>query len=336
LRNTLPIDAVVMWVDGDDPAHQAKLEAYLASIGRVRPHAAAPTRFRSVGEIDYCLRSLLRFAPFLRRIHVLTDSQSPPIFERRDRWSAALRDKLVLVDHVQAFAGFEDCLPSFNSRAIASAMHRIPGLAEHHVCLNDDVMLLRPIGPEAWFRDGAPVLRGRFAAPPHRKLGRRLRTWLRRWVPGASVPSPTARAGLNDAQALAGRMAGFVDRYFALDHAPFALRRSTLERYFTAHPDALRRNVAHRLRHSEQFEPVALSCHLELSAGTAVIEPNHQLLYVKPTRLGHATLRRRLERDGADPNLLFACIQSLDEADEGRQRIVLEWLSRQIGDDDPF
>ena len=154
------VDAVVLWVDGDDPRHRERLEACLSSIGGARPESAAPTRFRSVGEIDYCLRSLLRFAPWLRRIHVLTDRQEPRIFLRRDRWSAALREKLVLVDHAAAFAGFEECLPTFDSHSIATAIHRIPGLSEHHVYVNDDMVLLRPLAPEDWFRDGLPVLRG--------------------------------------------------------------------------------------------------------------------------------------------------------------------------------
>jgi hypothetical protein len=79
------IDAVVLWVDGDDPVHRQKLDNHLASIGR-RPHSAHPTRFRSVGEVDYCIRSILKFAPFVRRIHVVTDAQVPAIFETASAW----------------------------------------------------------------------------------------------------------------------------------------------------------------------------------------------------------------------------------------------------------
>src|SRR3954454_11714101 len=71
------IDAVITWVDGADPAHQQRLSAYLAQIGSTRGGRAHTTRFNDAGELDYCLASLLRFAPWLRRIHVVTDMQVP-------------------------------------------------------------------------------------------------------------------------------------------------------------------------------------------------------------------------------------------------------------------
>ena len=71
-----PIDAVVTWVDGADPLHREKLNAYLESIGHV-PEAAHPTRFRETGEFEYCIASMLKFAPWLRKIFILTDNQTP-------------------------------------------------------------------------------------------------------------------------------------------------------------------------------------------------------------------------------------------------------------------
>ena len=49
-HNAGPIDAVITWVDGADPAHAARLAAYLDSIGAGRPNAAPPTRFHDAGE----------------------------------------------------------------------------------------------------------------------------------------------------------------------------------------------------------------------------------------------------------------------------------------------
>lgn len=320
-----PIDAVVMWVDGDDPHHRAKREQALLAQG-IHSHATAATRFRSVGEVDWCLRSLLRFAPFLRHIHVVTDDQVPPLMRAPEALPAAWRDKLRRVDHREVFAGFEDSLPTFSSRSIAAVMHRIPGLAEWHICLNDDVMLLRDVHPDDWFRNGLPVQRGRFVRQPHLRWSRRLRSaW--RTLSGHTAPP---RAGLNDAQALAARMAGFQGRYLALAHVPFPLRRSTLEKYFEAHPQALRDQVAHRWRHPSQFEPVALSFHLEMKAGRAIVEPDAQLLYLNPRRFSARRLRRRLRRAQDDPSLIFACFQSLDAATPQHQQIVLDWMSQRL------
>ena len=61
-----PIDIVITWVDGDDPIHKKKREKYLAGSNLQQyDDIAGTTRYRSVGEIDYCVASILRFAPFV-------------------------------------------------------------------------------------------------------------------------------------------------------------------------------------------------------------------------------------------------------------------------------
>jgi hypothetical protein len=328
LKPTLEIDAVVTWVDGDDPAHRAKLNRLLESLGST-PAAARPTRFRSVGEIDYCITSLLRFAPFLRRIHVITDAQTPPIVARSRAWPQPMRDKLVLFDHRQVFGGLEDCLPTFNSLAIETVMFRTPGLAEQFVYLNDDFFLIKPVQPEDWFRDGRPVLRGSWKALPERVPAQRMLRSLRHWLLRLAGVPPRASHG--DAQALAARLAGSRDRYLVLGHHPHALRRSTFERFFAAHPQLLRANVEPRLRAAGQFLPHGLASQLELVAGTAQLETDGRVFYLKPSRTTLARLEAALHAAENDPRKLFACVQSLDEAAPELQQRVAAWFERVIG-----
>jgi hypothetical protein len=322
------IDAVVTWVDGDDPVHRAKLNRLLESLGRT-PSAAAPTRFRSVGEIDYCITSLLKFAPFLRRIHVITDAQTPPIFERSRAWPQAARDKLVLVDHREVFRGHEDCLPTFNSLSIETVICRVPGLAEHFVYFNDDVMLIKPVRAEDWFRNGQPVVRGIWKPLPERLVVRRLLRGLRdRLRRLAGIPP---RAGHGDMQTHAARLAGSRERFLELGHHPHPLRRSTFENFFATHPQALRSNVEHRLRSSGQFLPQGLASHLEIAAGTAQVEHDGRVFYLKPSRLTASRLKTALSAAEQDSRKLSACVQSLDEADPAIQRQVTDWFDRVIG-----
>ena len=58
-----------------------------------------------------------------------------------------------MVPHREIF-GDTGRLPTFNSQAIESRLHRIPGLAEHFLYLNDDVFLGRPVPPEMFFTPG--------------------------------------------------------------------------------------------------------------------------------------------------------------------------------------
>ena len=44
-----------------------------------------------------------------------------------------------------------EALPTFNSHAIETALHRIPGLSEQFIYVNDDVFFARPVRPEVFF-----------------------------------------------------------------------------------------------------------------------------------------------------------------------------------------
>jgi hypothetical protein len=82
------------------------------------------------------------FAPWVRRIHLVTAGQVPD-------WLDVDHPMVDLVDHRDILPA--DALPTFNSHAIETGLHRIEGLAEHFVYLNDDVMLGRPLRPERFF-----------------------------------------------------------------------------------------------------------------------------------------------------------------------------------------
>ena len=80
----------------------------------------------------------------MRRIFLVTAGQRPS-------WLAD-DERITLVDHRDILPA--DALPTFNSQAIETSLHRIPGLAEHFVYVNDDVFLGRPTRPELFFSPG--------------------------------------------------------------------------------------------------------------------------------------------------------------------------------------
>jgi hypothetical protein len=264
----------------------------------------------------------------VRRIHVVTDEQVPALFERAQQWPAELRDKLVRVDHQQIFEGHDEARPSFNSRSIETVLYRIPDLAEQFVYLNDDFMLIKPVRAEDWFRDGRPVLHGHWRVAPERRWSRRLRAW---WAARSGRPVKDKRPSHLDAQALAAKLAGFEDRYLVHDHHPHPQRRSTLARYFEDHPEVLRWNIRPQLRDASQFLAQILAGHLEIKAGTAWVEPASWTVNLKPASLSVAALRQRLKAAEQNPQVLFVCIQSLDQAPPEVQAATLAWLDATIG-----
>lgn len=317
-----PIDAVITWVDGQDPRHAEKLARHLP-IGAPRPPATAATRYRSVGEIEYCVASLLTHAPFVRRIHIVTDEQRPALAD-----SPALRERVRWVDHREIFRGHEALLPIFNSRSIETMLWRIDGLAEQFVYLNDDFLLIRPLTPQAWF-DGAgrPVLRGRMKTQVDKHWGRLLRGVGRSLLRRPKAPSATYQR----TQSLSASMLGWRWRYFSLDHVPQPLRRSTLARWFAENPRALHANASHRFRSAEQFGVCALAHHLEIAAGQALPMPDEALFYLEPAALTVPAARAALAAADNNPALLFACVQSLDLASPEVRDLVVAWLKRASG-----
>jgi len=324
-----PIDAVITWVDGADPAH-ARKRAKLLGADAAATHAAAdPTRFGDCGEVAWCVSSLLRHAPWIRRIHIVVDDQRPAFLERIEH--TAIASRIRVVDHREIFEGYERHLPTFSNRSIEAMLHRIPGLAARYLYLNDDFMLLQPVAPEDFFRGESVVLRGRWRDGAARARWQRWRGAVSKLLRGGRAPTRVARPGQHAAQQLSAQLAGFPARYFQFPHCPAPLRRATVAGWFEANPEALERNISYRLRSAEQFLTVALANHLELAAGQAVVDNRLGTLRLQPAQLSEAALRAELARADADPSLAFLCVQSLDEAGEGARAIVAEWLARRIG-----
>ncbi|MFT3831155.1 MAG: Stealth CR1 domain-containing protein [Opitutaceae bacterium] len=322
-----PIDAVVTWVDGDDPAHRAKLRTHLAGLAAV-PKIAHADRYRESGEFAFCIASLLRFAPWLRRIHIVTDAQEPAFWPAlRD---SAWRDRLALVDHTVLLAGHEGHLPTFNNRTLLSALWRIPGLAPRFVYLNDDFALLRPVAPEDFFHGEAPVLRGRWCWQPWRHaVAERARRWAA--TLGLAVGVGNTRPSYHQGQALAARRAGFRWRYFRAPHTPHPLSRALLAGHFARHPEHFEENIRHRLRSPEQFLADALANHLALAQGCAVIDRRLRTLRLKPAHCAAPRLERMLARADRDERTVFVCLQSIETLPAARRAVLLAWLARRIG-----
>ncbi|MGN6112967.1 MAG: stealth family protein [Luteimonas sp.] len=318
-----PIDAVIPWVDGADPAHRARLDAHLASLGCRRPVAADPTRFNDDGELGWCLASIIRHAPWLRTIHVVTDAQRPAALDalRGTPWESRVR----LVDHREIYRGFEEFLPTFNSRSISSLFWRIPGIADRHLYFNDDFMLLRPVAPQDFFRDDRVVVRGRWELQACRRWDKRLARALGARRQADALPTESK------AQDLSARLAGFPERCFRLRHCPYPMRSTTLADFFAAHPALLRETIGHRLRHSAQLRPESLATHLELARGSAIVDTELALVHLKPAEQRPWRLRRKLRRADRDPAFAFACVQSLEKADPASHAAIVAWLARRVG-----
>lgn len=153
------IDLVYLWVDGNDPVWKARHDA---CIGKSEEGVGVNCkgRFADNDELKYSLRSVEMYAPWIRHIFIVTDSQVPS-------WLDVSNPKVSIVDHGDIMPA--QALPCFNSRVIEHHLANIPGLSERFIYANDDMMLNKPVDPDVFFAaDGFPIVR--FNRRPFRKL----------------------------------------------------------------------------------------------------------------------------------------------------------------------
>lgn len=150
-HSTFPIDLVYLWVDGADPKWLAKKNAALAAAGKNTVSLSAVTgRFDDNDELLFSLRSVEMFMPWINHVYIVTDNQTP-------KWLNTKNPKVTVINQNDIVPA--EYLPLFNSGAIEMFLGNIPGLSEHFIYANDDMMVGRPIGPEFFFdENGNPIV----------------------------------------------------------------------------------------------------------------------------------------------------------------------------------
>ena len=236
-----PIDVVYTWVDGTDPDWLARKRTALeADTGHgMTEHAAADLRFVAHDELRHSLRSLERYAPWVRHVYLVTDRQRPT-------WLRTDHPRLTVVDHADiAPAGTR--LPTFNSQAIEANLHRIEGLSEHFLYFNDDVFLSSPVAPELFFNPNG--IASMYMSRAH-------------VAPGAPVDGePASDSAGKNARSLVREATGRrVSR--KLFHTPFALRRSVSAEIEERWPEVV---AATRDAQFRRIEDVTLSGALHMN-----------------------------------------------------------------------
>lgn len=153
------VDLVYLWVDGNDPEWQKKRNAF---IGRKDEDSSrnCKGRYANNDELKYSLRSVELYAPWIRKIFIVTDNQVP-------EWLDTTNPRIQIVDHSEILP--PESRPCFNSCLIEAFLYRIPGLSEHFLYANDDMFLNREVWLNDFFSpDGYPIVR--LTRKPFRKV----------------------------------------------------------------------------------------------------------------------------------------------------------------------
>ncbi|WJK40628.1 hypothetical protein O7608_30285 [Solwaraspora sp. WMMA2056] len=245
-----PVDLVCCWTDPGDPRWRTRQQRVMSRLPGVLPGARRADRHRraatgnltsgSVGWDDshglrHLLRSVHLYAPWIRRIFLVTAYQLPGWLDLDD-------PRLTVVDHRDLLGGHA-VLPTFNPCVVESALHEIDGLAERFLYLPDNVFLGRPVSRTTFFEaNGVPR------------------------VPTGTATGPDAT--------VRGIVADHFDRLVTTTvpaGVPLPLRRSTLAEICTSAPDLVERIRGHQVQRGDDVSLVrSLHHHWSFLRGTAV------------------------------------------------------------------
>ncbi len=298
------IDMVFSWVDGSSDEfvreRAKRMQSYVVGEGD-----DSEARYRQIDELKYALRSVYLFAPWVRRIFIATDSPAPSWLARHP--------KVTIVRSEEMFAD-TSVLPTHNSHAVESQLHRIDGLAEHFLYSNDDMFFGRPVSPSLFFSPGGIT----------KFVEASTRIGLGETDPGRSGFENAARV---NRALLLGRFGKVTTRH--LEHCAAPLRKSVMAELEAAFPEEFRRTAASRFRSATDISVTnSLYHYYGLLTGRAVVQTDARVKYVETTlRRALPAMKTLLKRRDHD----MFCLNdgSLPEISvEERTAAVIDFLDR--------
>ena len=275
-----PIDVVYTWVDGKDPAWLARKAERTGGVASEdhNPAADVPSRYADRDELRYSLRSLEMYAPWVRHIFIVTDQQRPA-------WLVDEHPRVTVVDHSEIFSD-PSVLPVFNSHAIESQLHHIPGLSDRYLYVNDDIMFGRPVLPGTFFGPGGVTKFFRSKA-------------VLDVAPPTPRDLPVLSAAKNNRQLVLDRFGPAVTQKFK--HTPHAQRKDVLEELEAELPELFEQTERSAVRHPQDISIASALHHYWAYASGRAHEGSINYGYVDLARddvdLQLALLRQRRSLD---------------------------------------
>jgi len=194
LCNPHAIDVVYTWVNSNDEQWQERYQrkffheherlyqiANAAEASSIE-HATESFRFRDFEQLRFSIRSVRKYAPWVRNIYIVTDKQVPHWLNTT---SAALDPhRITIVDHRDIFPQESiQHLSVFNSYAIELNLHRIKGLSECFLYVQDDQIFINPVDMDLLYYNHTAnemkyhVVKDQIVNERHHK-----NPWLNTWV----------------------------------------------------------------------------------------------------------------------------------------------------------
>lgn len=242
------IDVVYTWVDDRWPGYRAEVARYAE-----KPADADPARTRdNLDLLRYSLRGLERAIPNLGTVYLLTCRPQVPT------WLNVSDPRIRVVHHDQIMPA--DILPTFNSLAIISHLHLLPGLSDRFLYVEDD-MILRP-----------PLSLTDFTTADGRTRVFPWKYWVRQL---SAISDPSSEKPWNLALATTSQL---VDKHYGparrrqICHMPLMIVRADWQAVMERFSESIARTRTSRFRAAGNVDPGSLYLWSMVAEGRAVLD----------------------------------------------------------------
>jgi hypothetical protein len=308
------IDAVITWVDGSEPNYKLKLEENLKNKKIIN------RQYTQANEIDFCVASIIKFAPFVRKIFIVTDKQKPKFSGIRHMVSL---EKIEIIDHEEIFRDNLDCMPSFNIRSIDALLFKIKNLSDKFIYFNDDMFLIKETTKEDWFKDNKAVLTGSWAKTYNKQLIKTISHKIKNLL--------NIRPSFNAAQSKAANIVGFHNRYFKSFHCGRPQIKSVIKDFYDKNPQRLTNQIRYKFRDGRQYMPYSLCWHLLIKENLYVESSTNKLVEINKSRnLSAKKLEKILKSIDSKAVVKFLNTQDLNMAEPETQQVFQNWFIKKL------
>ena len=308
------IDAVITWVDGSEPNYQRKIKEYLTNNNTIK------RQYLQANEINLCVASIVKYAPFIRKIFIVTDKQSPNLDNVKHIVS---KEKIEIVDHEEIFRDNIEFLPTFNIRSIDALLFKIKDLSEKFIYFNDDMFLVKKTNPEDWFVGDKAVLTGNWVKTYNKKpikiISQKIKSFF------------NMRPSFNASQSKAANIAGFNSKYFKSYHCGRPQIKSVIKDFYNKNPEKLVDQIKYKFRDDRQYMPYSLCWHLLIKKTLFIESSISKLVEIKKAReLSPRQLINLLNKIDTQADIKFLNIQDLNLASDVTQQVFQKWFFKKL------
>ena len=263
------IDCVIVWVDGSDREWMRIKNQYSNNISKVVEDDDIE-RYRDFGVLKYLFRGIEKFMPWIRNVYFVTCGQRPD-------WLNTENPRLKLVDHIDYIP--KKYLPTFSSHPIEMNLHRIEGLSENFVYIQDDMFVLKETVEEDFFKNGLPCDTAVLNAIAMEKSEKEFRFLM----PINNIE--IINKHFNKSECMKKHWSKFYNFKYGKDmlrtvclrpwihftgfynyHFPYSLTKSVLRELWEKEPEVMDTTCSHRFRNSNDVN-IWLACYWQYATG---------------------------------------------------------------------